>query len=331
MIISITGGSGFIGRNFYELLETKNDTSKIKILDIVRPAFKLRAGDQFLEGDIRNRDDVSKLVINSDVLIHLAAAHRDSGVPYDEYFDVNVKGTKKLLDACTDNKVDKIIFTSSVAVYGKEYANDETVPEPKLPYGQSKLEAEKIIQAWVAEKPTRKVLIIRPTVVIGKYNVANMYNLIKVVHDGKLRFYINGGNKIKSLASVDELVGFIYFSLRSLDTMIEKIETINFVSYPQLKTKETINAICKTLGRSQPRFSLPLLPLVLVGKLFDLFNMVGIKTPISSARISKLDTQTLYEAKRKQDLYKINKLDLNKYTPINAINDQVEWYKKQLL
>lgn len=317
MKLTITGGAGFIGRNLYELIGAVAPEISVSILDLVPPNFALRKGDVFYQGDIRDASKANQSLDGTDALIHLAAAHKDQGVSFEEFFDVNVSGTRSLLAACTRNSVHRILFTSSVAVYGAEYADDETQPNPVLPYGQSKLKAEGEIRTWVESASSQnKALILRPSVVIGRYNVANMYNLISVIREGKLRFYIDGGKAIKSLVSVDELSAFILNYIHILDSIPVNCETLNFVSYPNMSTRETINIICDELGKSSPRFNIPFFPFYAGGRIFDLISSVlHIKTPINSARIKKLNTQTLFEAKKKEKYWEVLK---EKLVPIGC-------------
>src|SRR5262249_22778787 len=137
-------------------------------------------------GDIQDPSVVLPAVKGVDAVVHLAAEHKDSGILPDAYFRVNVDGTRTLLDSMTKASVPKIIFFSSVAVYGEaDFPSEETSPEPVNAYGRSKLEAERLIGQWALADPSRQALIIRPTVVFGPRNRANIFKLIKYVSDGK--------------------------------------------------------------------------------------------------------------------------------------------------
>src|SRR5690606_16739375 len=108
-----------------------------------------------------------------DLVINLAAAHRDDIRPISIYHDVNVQGAQNVCDAAEACGIDRILFTSSVAIYGlQEGVPDEDAPaDPFNPYGQTKWEAEKAYDAWFLKAPQhRQLLIVRPTVVFGPGN-----------------------------------------------------------------------------------------------------------------------------------------------------------------
>ena len=82
---------------------------------------------------------------NSESVILLAAEHKDNISPISKYYDVNVTGTQNVLDAMDKFGIKKIIFTSSVAVYGlnKNNPDENFIKDPFNHYGKSKWEAEK--------------------------------------------------------------------------------------------------------------------------------------------------------------------------------------------
>ncbi len=323
MLIGITGGSGFIGRNLYETIKSRETSYHVRILDLAAPGFTIDDDDAFFKGDVRDSDITHSFVRDVDVLIHLAAAHKDEGVEEAEYYDVNENGTRVLLDACTKNGVQKLIFTSSVAVYGKTYADDNTEVKPESPYGKSKLAAEELICSWVKETNARAV-ILRPTVVIGKYNIANMYNLITTIDNGNKRFYVGKEANIKSVASVYELVEFILHIIDNMAKLNNHVETFNFVSYPQLQLKETTNIICRELGKPTPLVTIPAWWVIFCAQMVSLLcRMLGRYTPASAMRVRKLITQTRFEAHKKQSCG-----FLSNQTSDGALVDMVRWYKE---
>src|SRR5688572_14446454 len=184
----ITGGSGFIGSHFHNAIPHKNFIN----LDLQKPSFNSTAA--YVAGDIRIEDDIRKAIQGNNIktIISLAAKHHDFGIGHEEYFDTNEEGTKILCKVASDFQINEIVFYSSVAVYGiSENVSTETMlPAPDSPYGLSKLAGEKVLENWAAENAHRKVLIIRPTLVFGPNNMANMRNLIQQIDSG---FYFHLG------------------------------------------------------------------------------------------------------------------------------------------
>jgi len=90
---------------------------------------------------------------------------------------------------------------------------------------------------WAKEAENRKLIIIRPTVVIGPYNYANMFKLIKQIDKG-LYAHIGKGNNIKSLAYVENIAEASKFILENVNT---NISIYNYADEPQLTTRQITN------------------------------------------------------------------------------------------
>jgi len=171
------------------------------------------------------------------------------------------------------------------------------IPNPNLPYGKSKLAGEKVLEKWYNEDPTRCVIIIRPTVVYGERNVANMFRLIMQIKAGRF-FNIGKGDNVKSLAYCKNLVEATLFLNNKIN---EGYSIFNYSDSPQLTSKEITQIISEKLGMKAP-ISLPYWFLYLLGLPFNLLiKITGKDLPISTNRIDKLRTQTYHQAKKIND------------------------------
>jgi len=156
MKIIVTGGAGFIGKHLIKDLLDKGNT--ITIFDNFSNSEEkslvnfIKRGVKVVNGDIRKFDEILKVTENQNTLIHLAAkiSVSQSILNPSETFEVNVDGTKNVLEACKKNNIKKIIVASSAAVYGEGISkiklkeNSET--NPISPYGKSKLVMEQEIK-----------------------------------------------------------------------------------------------------------------------------------------------------------------------------------------
>lgn len=315
----ITGGSGFIGSHFYNAIPNE----KVINFDLKPPAFKSES--QFVQGDIRIMDDIVKALKTSKIgrIISLAAKHHDFGIGHDEYFDTNEDGTRVICEAASKFNIKEIVFYSSVAVYGirQEKSIEGMYPQPDSAYGASKLAGEKVLEKWAYEDPTRSVLIIRPTLVFGPNNMANMRNLIQQIDSG-LYFHLGKAENIKSIAYVENLVKATLFLM---DRMKPGVSIYNYADEPQLSAREIGNIIASALNK-KVRITIPKSLGILMGYPFDLaIKITGKNLPISTARIKKLGTQTHHSAEKI-----FAEGFVPEYSTIEGIRKMVEWYRKGL-
>lgn len=144
----ITGGAGFIGTNLVKRL--LKDGHTVRVLDNYSAGKKeerFQAGAEYMEGDIRNMDDVKRAMTGMDGVFHLAAVPR---VPYSvehpvETNDNNVNGTLNVLVAARDANVKRLVFSSSSSVYGgndSEKLSEDMCAHPLSPYALHKYAGE---------------------------------------------------------------------------------------------------------------------------------------------------------------------------------------------
>jgi nucleoside-diphosphate-sugar epimerase len=313
-----TGASGFIGSHFHQYI----DNSNMLNLDLKPPTFE--NGAKYIQGDIRQKKDVEQAIETAqpNLIVSLAAEHKDFGVSEDAYFKTNQYGTQVICEAATKYGVEKIVFYSSVAVYGNntEPSTELMSPNPSNPYGASKLAGEQILKKWAAEDSRRSVLIIRPTVVYGERNIANMFRLISQINSGRY-FHIGKGDNIKSIAYVKNLVEA---TLYLIDKMKPGIEIYNYADEPQLTSREIASTITKALNKQEP-ITLPYWAVYAMGLPFDLLiKVTGKDLPISTTRVKKFCTQTYHKATKLREAG-----FLAKYSTIDGLKNMVEWKKKE--
>ena len=158
MNILVTGGAGFIGRY---LVEHLCDNNQITIYDdlsnsnMEKISFLISKGAKFVKGDVLDFEKLLENSKNFDVVIHLAAKSdvAESVIFPEDTINVNVNGTINVLKCCVQNKIQKIIFASSAAVYGNynEMISEKSATNPVSPYGKSKMNAEKEIIQYSKE------------------------------------------------------------------------------------------------------------------------------------------------------------------------------------
>lgn len=150
-MVLVTGGAGYIGSHTVCAL-TEAGFGCLVLDNLEKGHIEAVKGVPAIRGDLRSPSDIEQAFCSYGVtsVVHLAAySEVGESVQFpDKYFENNVTGTRNLLDAMETHGVDKIVFSSSAAVYGepKTATIDESHPTaPSSPYGESKLRAEREI------------------------------------------------------------------------------------------------------------------------------------------------------------------------------------------
>jgi UDP-glucose 4-epimerase len=154
--VLVTGGAGFIGSTLVDALCLRDDCERIVVVDSLITGHRRNladaAGIEFHECDIRDYPTLLPLMEGVDVVFHEAAipsVPRSISEP-ELCFGVNVDGTFNVIRAAVAQKVRRIVFASSSAVYGDSPALPKTEqmrPEPLSPYGAHKLAGEHFLRA----------------------------------------------------------------------------------------------------------------------------------------------------------------------------------------
>lgn len=286
--IGVVGGSGFIGTRLCEIFKIIN--KEFQILDILES--RSFPGHSNVV-DVTNLSNLERLTPKCSTIINLAAEHRDDS-PKHLYDEVNVLGAHNICRVAVLKSIEKIIFTSSVAVYG--FTQAETYEDgdikPFNHYGRSKWEAEQVYRCWQLEDPKKRTLvIIRPTVVFGEKNRGNVFNLFNQIYSGNFLMVGNGTNR-KSMAYVGNVAAFLSFAL----SFKAGIHTYNYVDKPDFTMNELVQHV-KTLIGQPIKFKLriPFWLGLLIGKLLDLLAFIAkVKFPISAIRVKKFCSNSIY-------------------------------------
>lgn len=288
-MLYVIGGSGFIGTRLSRRLKATN--RPFRIID----KMPSRAySDMATLADVRSLDSLRSSIAEGDVLINLAAEHRDDVRPLSLYDEVNVDGARNICTVAREKGFKTIIFTSTVAVYGfAPIGTDESGKiAPFNDYGRTKYDAEQVFKAWQAEAPEdRTLVIIRPTVVFGEQNRGNVYNLLRQIATGKFVMVGHGENR-KSMAYVENIAAFIEYSTR----FKHGVHIYNFIDKPDFTMNQLVGNVKHILGKPEKiGFRLPFAVGYLIGKVFDLVAAItGKSLAISSIRVKKFCANSVY-------------------------------------
>ena len=203
----ITGGAGFLGIHLIKrLLKQKQQITVLDRHDL--PETDILTQIKFIKGNVRDFRTVDQAMSGVDVVIHAAAA-----LPLedpDTIKSTTIKGTRNVLRSANKHNVKRVIYVSSTAVYGvpEKHPIEETDPLVGVgPYGEAKIEAEKICLRY--RKRGMNVPIVRPKTFVGTERLGVFQILFNWVRLGKRIPVIGSGNNRYQLLEVEDLVDAI--------------------------------------------------------------------------------------------------------------------------
>ncbi|MCK4901812.1 MAG: NAD-dependent epimerase/dehydratase family protein [Thermoplasmatales archaeon] len=225
--VLVTGGAGFIGSAMTNKLIEKKFEVKMFDLGI---QFEKNSPPQDVEiykGSILDKNDLMNAMEGCDYVVHLAAA---LGVRKTEKerlntLNINIQGTKNVLDACVKDHVKKIVFSSSSEVYGDQtkLPISETNPfYPKSIYAITKLVGEEYLNAF-NQRYGLEYSILRFFNIYGPGQVAEfvMPKFIHLVKNNTPPKIYGQGNQIRAFCYIDDAVEGAYLALKNKDANSE--------------------------------------------------------------------------------------------------------------
>lgn len=284
MNILIIGSSGFIAKYFLDYLRKGNN--KIIGIDIIKSI------NTTILYDVRTKIILDSLPNKVDLIVNLAAIHREPGHNLEEYFHTNLLGAENVCDLAEKLSCNRIIFTSSISPYGSsdELKDEYSVPCPSTAYGSSKLAAEKIHISWQNRDKNKRILtIVRPGVVFGKGEHGNMSRLVKLIHKN-LFFYMGNKNICKAGIYVKELINqTIWVHEKQIKKKFSKIIVFNATMWPNPSIHNYVTSIKELSNIKSYILNIPFLFFLIPGYFFDLlFKFLGKQNNLSPIRLRKL-------------------------------------------
>src|SRR3989344_7553950 len=267
--ILITGGAGFLGMHLANFFEKQD--AQITLIDIAPfPEHEYSSKTIKINADIRNRKAMEKYLHGQDFVVHAAAA-----LPLwkkEDIFSTNTDGTRNILEAARKNKVKRVVYISSTAVYGvpKKHPIVETDPLVCVgPYGITKIEAEKL--CFEAIKKGQNVTIIRPKTFLGTGRLGGFEILFDWIHDGKRIPVIGSGNNRYQLLDVDDLVYALGAIIESKSRNLNDAFNIGAEEFGTVRSD--LEELFKHAQSNATLFPTPALPIKLALRTLEMMNL----------------------------------------------------------
>lgn len=312
--ILITGGTGFLGVHLSRFLLAKGykvvllDTAPLTAKDLIKKV-------TVVDCDIRNKKKLTEAFRKIDFVVHAAAAlpiHHERKY----IFDVNVNGTKNVLDAAFQNKIKKVLFISTTAMYGvpRDLPERETSPlHPIGHYGESKAAAEKLCLEY--NKKGLAVNIIRPKTFLGPERLGVFSLWFEAIHNNKPVFILGSGKNLYQLLEVKDLCQLILAGL-----LTKKSGQIYNAGAKEFGTWEKdLTALIRHAKSKSKIVGLPVLPSQIALGILEKFNM----TPIVAwhYKTFPVDSYVSTEKAEKELNFKATKSNTD------ILIESYDWYK----
>jgi len=320
----VTGGTGFTGghliqrlvKDGYEVCALARKTSDTELLR--------KLGVEIITGDITDKDLLTKAVKGTDIVYHLAAMYREGGgIGEKPFWDVNVTGTRNILEASREANIGRFIHCSTAGVHGhisNPPANENYPYNPGDIYQKTKIEGEKLALDYIAKGLPG--VVVRPVGIYGPGDL-RFLKLYKYVQTGKF-IMVGNGKVLYHLTFIDDLVdGFILCGTK--DNAPGQTYLIAGESYVSLN--EYVEKIANSLGVKKPKIRFPFFRPVWYSAL--LCEIVcypfRINPPIFRRRVD------IFRKNRAFDISKArNELGFEpKVSLEEGIKRTAEWYKKE--
>lgn len=299
MRVLITGATGFIGsrlalrclkrRDDVRILAEVNNSSEDENRNLLK-----QAGAELILGSVTDAGSVARAVNGVELVYHLAAAQHEANVADKHFWEVNVGGTERLLEASAGAGVQRFVHGSTIGVYGSaaEGELDENSPaKPDNIYGVTKYEGEKLALSFHEKLP---VVVARISETYGPGD-QRLLKLFKAINQGVF-FMIGDGLNKHQLIYVDDLVEGLLLAAEAPDAIGQ---VFVFAGREVLTTREMVTAIARALDRPASKLQTPLWPFSVAALLLEkTLRPFGIQPPLHPRRLDFFRKSFLFSSKR---------------------------------
>jgi dihydroflavonol-4-reductase len=326
MKLLITGGTGFIGSRLalaaaalgHELVVAGQLNTEA---ERVRSEELAAAGIGIEQGPLQDLGFARRVAEGCQAVIHLAAAQHEANVADDYFYDVNVNGTKTLLEAGRAAGVKRFVYGSTIGVYGEyrgQPLDENTPPHPMNIYGRSKLRAEETVASY---RDALETSIIRISETYGPGDF-RLLKLFKALDRGRF-FIIGAGLNQRQAIHVADLVRGLLLAASSPAAVGE---TFVMAGRETMTTRELVERVAQALGRRAPRWRAPMWPFMAAALVFEgTLKPLGIQPPLHRRRLDFFRKSFVFSSTKAQRL-----LDFTPAVPFAAgALETANWYREK--
>jgi UDP-glucose 4-epimerase len=297
MRVLVTGAEGFIGEHLVLRLAQKGYRVRA-CMHHRHPEISVPSEVEVVEGDVRNRLPMKSAASGCELILHLAGkAHavHEGCVDEEEYRAVNVEGTRHVLEGAVAGGARRIIFFSSVKVFGESTSmcmDESASPQPTTPYGRSKWEAEQLLNEYGARSGLA-VCSLRLPMVYGPGHKGNLSRMIAAIDRGRFPPLPQMRNH-RSMLHIENLIQATLLAMRTGGPLRPCYVVTDARPYSITEIYESLRT---RLGRPISRWRMPTKLLKAAAYCGDVFERVtGQSSPLTSPMLDKLIGSAWYSS-----------------------------------
>lgn len=251
--IFITGGGGYVGCALSDYLTEKNyDVTVFDLFLYGKDVFKYRDRIKLIEGDIRNKDLLKKVIKDQDCLIHLACISNDPSFEMNPSLgkSINFDAFEPLVKISKENKVKRFIYASSSSVYGiksEKNVTEEMSLEPLTDYSKFKADCEEVLQSYTSDD--FETIVIRPATVCGyskRQRLDVIVNILTNLAFHKREITVFGGDQLRPNINIKDMIR-AYEALLEADKKIVNGQIFN-AGWENKSVDQIANSVKKVIG-----------------------------------------------------------------------------------
>ena len=284
----VTGASGFVGNYF--LRHLMSTFPQMSVTVTARDTLSTKIVANQLECVSLDLSKPIAIQAKPDIVFHIAGEKRDES----KMWDVNLEGTRKLLDWSAHNGIKRFVYLSSVGVYGaqKNAGNitEASIKAPQNTYEKSKSAAEALVKEH-CENTGMEYVILQPSNVIG-ITGAKIYPLLGMMRMVKkgLFTYFDEGAACFNYVAVEDVVGALVAAIS------KQARNRTFILNSALQMKTVVDLIADAVGVARPRRALPTALGFIAGEAAStLTRLTGKALPFNRERFNELTNTTHYD------------------------------------
>ncbi len=279
----VTGATGFVGGYMVDKLLSMGHSVTALVRNPAKAQHLIQLGVKIIQGDIKDIEALKNAVLGMDGIFHIGAVFREAKLPDEEYFAVNVEGTRKLFEAAIAAGVPRLIYCSTNGVHGdvKNPPADENAPyAPCDVYQESKVASEKVAFDFYRSGKISGV-ILRPAMIYGPKDT-RLGKIFRMIKKGRF-FYVGKGKALCHFIDVRDLVQAFWLAMEKTNLNAEAYLIAGETIIP---LDEFCNLVADVMHVKRPWIHIPLLPMQLLGDLCELIcKPFGIEPPLYRRRV----------------------------------------------